>query len=240
MRLIRCKDYDDMSKKAADLIISNIVEKPQIKLGLATGSTPIGVYENLAKAKDEGEISFKFAKSVNLDEYVGIDPKNENSYRYFMQENLFSKVDFKQNSNFIPKAETNDDKYAKEFDKLLDDFGQRDIQILGIGENGHIAFNEPADKLNKRTSIVSLTESTIKANSRFFNSEEEVPKYAISMGMSDIFNSKMIILLASGSNKAKALKNLLEDTSLDTNLPAGFLNLHPNVYVFADEDALNY
>ncbi len=235
MKVIVCKDYDDMSKKAADLVISNIKEKPQIKLGLATGSSPIGLYKNLVSANDEGEISFKFAKSVNLDEYIGIDPANDQSYQYFMNENLFNHVSFAETK--LPYAPENDEKYAEEYNKYLDDFGQRDIQILGIGENGHIAFNEPGEALNRRTSIVELSQSTIEANSRFFESEDEVPKYAISMGMSDIFNAKTIILLANGKKKHDAVKKLIEGNTIDPKLPASFLSLHPNVYIYVDEEA---
>lgn len=235
MKVIVCKDYDDMSKKAADLVISNIKEKPQIKLGLATGSSPIGLYKNLISANEDGEISFKFAKSVNLDEYIGIDPANDQSYQYFMNENLFNYVSFADTK--LPYAPENDEKYAEEYNKYLDDFGQRDIQILGIGENGHIAFNEPGEVLNRRTSIVKLSQSTIEANSRFFESEDEVPKYAISMGMSDIFNAKTIILLANGKKKHDAVKKLIEGDTIDPKLPASFLSLHPNVYIYVDEEA---
>ncbi|MCI7238735.1 MAG: glucosamine-6-phosphate deaminase [Anaerococcus sp.] len=237
MNIIVCKDYDDMSKKAADLVISNMVEKPQIKLGLATGSTPIGLYQNLIKASDEGEISFRYARSVNLDEYVGIDPANEQSYQYFMNENLFNHVKFDEGATKLPHAPEADEKYCKEYDAYLDEFGQRDIQILGIGPNGHLAFNEPSDKLNRRTSIVKLTEETIEANSRFFASREDVPKYAISMGMADVFNAKTLILLASGKNKHEAVKRLIEEDTIYPGLPASFLTLHPNAYVFVDEDA---
>ena len=235
MKVIVCKDYDDMSKKAADLVISNIKEKPQIKLGLATGSSPIGLYKNLISANEDGEISFKFAKSVNLDEYIGIDPANDQSYQYFMNENLFNYVSFADTK--LPYAPENDEKYAEEYNKYLDDFGQRDIQILGIGENGHIAFNEPGEVLNRRTSIVKLSQSTIEANSRFFESEDEVPKYAISMGMSDIFNAKTIILLANGKKKHDAVKKLIEGDTIDPKLPASFLSLHPNIYIYVDEEA---
>ena len=235
MKVIVCKDYDDMSKKAADLVISNIKEKPQIKLGLATGSSPIGLYKNLIRANEDGEISFKFAKSVNLDEYIGIDPANDQSYQYFMNENLFNHVSFADTK--LPYAPENDEKYAEEYNKYLDDFGQRDIQILGIGENGHIAFNEPGEVLNRRTSIVKLSQSTIEANSRFFESEDEVPKYAISMGMSDILNAKTIILLANGKKKHDAVKKLIEGDTIDPKLPASFLSLHPNIYIYVDEEA---
>ena len=235
MKVIVCKDYDDMSKKAADLVISNIKEKPQIKLGLATGSSPIGLYKNLISANEHPQIPFKFAKSVNLDEYIGIDPANDQSYQYFMNENLFNYVSLADTK--LPYAPENDEKYAEEYNKYLDDFGQRDIQILGIGENGHIAFNEPGEVLNRRTSIVKLSQSTIEANSRFFESEDEVPKYAISMGMSDIFNAKTIILLANGKKKHDAVKKLIEGDTIDPKLPASFLSLHPNIYIYVDEEA---
>lgn len=237
MKVIVSKDYDEMSKKAADLIVNMLIDKPQAKFGFATGSTPIGLYENLAKAEKEGEISFKYSKSVNLDEYIGIDKENDQSYQYFMNENLFNKVSFKEGTTHLPYAPEADEKYAKEYDKLLDEFGQRDVQILGLGPNGHLAFNEPAEKLNQRTSIIKLTEETIKANSRFFESEEDVPKYAISMGMADVFNAKMLVVLASGKNKHEVVKRIIEEDTIYPEFPASFLHLHPNVYLFVDEDA---
>lgn len=237
MKVIVSKDYDEMSKKAADLIVNMLIDKPQAKFGFATGSTPIGLYENLAKAEKEGEISFKYSKSVNLDEYIGIDKENDQSYQYFMNENLFNKVSFKEGTTHLPYAPEADEKYAKEYDKLLDEFGQRDVQILGLGPNGHLAFNEPAEKLNQRTSIIKLTEETIKANSRFFESEDDVPKYAISMGMADVFNAKMLVVLASGKNKHEVVKRIVEEGTIYPEFPASFLHLHPNVYLFVDEDA---
>lgn len=237
MKVIVSKDYDEMSKKAADLIVNMLIDKPQAKFGFATGSTPIGLYENLAKAEKEGEISFKYSKSVNLDEYIGIDKENDQSYQYFMNENLFNKVSFKEGTTHLPYAPEADEKYAKEYDKLLDEFGQRDVQILGLGPNGHLAFNEPAEKLNQRTSIIELSDETIKANSRFFDSEDDVPKYAISMGMADVFNAKMLVVLASGKNKHKVVKRIIEEDTIYPEFPASFLHLHPNVYLFVDEDA---
>ena len=239
MKVIVSKNYEQMSKKAAELVINAIVDKPQIKLGLATGSSPIGLYENLAKASKNGEISFKYAKSVNLDEYIGIDPENDQSYQSFMNENFFNKVDFKEGATHLPSGEKADEKYTKEYDQLLDEFGQRDIQILGLGPNGHLAFNEPAEKLNQRTSIIKLTDETIKANSRFFESEDDVPKYAISMGMADVFNAKMLVVLASGKGKHEVVKRILEEDTIYPDFPASFLHLHPNVYLFVDEDAYN-
>lgn len=239
MKIIRAKDYDDMSKKAADFIINLMIDKPQAKIGFATGSTPVGMYERLAQAEKEGEISFKFSKSVNLDEYVGIDPANEQSYQYFMNENLFKKVSFPKGATNLPYAPEADEKYAKEYDELLDQFGQRDVQILGLGPNGHLAFNEPAKKLNRRTSIVKLADETIEANSRFFDSADDVPKYAISMGMEDVFNAKTLVVLASGKNKHEVVKRLVEETTIYPEFPASMLHLHPNVYLFVDDEAYN-
>ena len=239
MKVIIAKDYDEMSRKAADFIINFMIEKPQAKFGFATGSTPIGLYENLAKASKEGEISFKYAKSVNLDEYIGIDKDNDQSYQYFMNENLFSKVDFKEGTTNLPYAPEADEKYAKEYDELLDKFGKRDIQILGLGPNGHLAFNEPDEKLNRRTSIIKLTDETIEANSRFFANKDEVPKYAISMGMGDVFNANTLVVLANGKNKHEFVKRIIEEDTIYPEFPASFLHLHPNAYLFVDEEAYN-
>ena len=239
MKVIVCKDYEDMSKKASEFVINYMMEKPQIKFGFATGSSPIGLYKNLIAAQKDGEISFKYAKSVNLDEYVGIYPSNDQSYSYFMHKNLFDHVAIKKENINLPSAPEADEKYAEKYRKELEEFGQRDIQILGLGVNGHIAFNEPAEKLNKYASIVELDQSTIEANSRFFENEEDVPKYALSMGLAEIFDAKTIIVLANGKNKHEAVKRLLNDDKITTDLPCGLLNLHPNVYLFLDEEAYN-
>ncbi|WP_040398210.1 glucosamine-6-phosphate deaminase [Anaerococcus senegalensis] len=238
MKVIKSDSYEELSKKAADLFISILQEKPQAKLGLATGSSPIGLYKNLVKAQKEGEISFHWAKTINLDEYVGIDPQNEQSYQYFMNDNLFDHVNIKKENTHLPKADSNDEKYTEEYNELLDDFGTRDIQVLGLGPNGHVAFNEPGEFLNRRTSIVKLTEETIKANSRFFESKDDVPKYAISMGMSDAFNAKTLIVIASGKNKKDVVKKLINTDKISTDFPASFLLLHPNCYLFVDKEAL--
>lgn len=237
MKVIVSKDYDEMSKKAGVFFINLLKEKPQAKLGLATGSTPVGLYKELVKANKEGEITFSFAKTVNLDEYVGIDPNNEQSYRYFMNQNLFNHVNIDKKNTYLPNADKRDEKYLDDYNKLLDDFGTRDIQVLGLGNNGHVAFNEPAKKLNKRTSIIELSQSTIEANSRFFESKDEVPRYAISMGMADIFNAKTLIVLASGENKREVVRRILEENEVYPEFPASYLSLHPNVYLFVDEAA---
>lgn len=237
MKVIVSDTYEEMSQKAADLLINQLREKPQSKLGLATGSTPIGLYDNLAKAQKDGEISFHWVKTVNLDEYVGLEPNHDQSYQYFMNEYLFDKVNIKKENTHVPRADSADEKYAKEYDEILDEIGQRDVQVLGLGRNGHIAFNEPADKLNKRTSIVELADSTIKANSRFFENEEDVPRHAVSMGMADIFNSKTLIVLASGKDKKDAVRKIIEDSKIETEFPASLLNIHPNAYLFVDKEA---
>lgn len=237
MKVIVCKDYDDMSKKASEMVISHMQEKPETKFGFATGSSPEGLYKYLVKAQQEGEISFKYAKCVNLDEYVGFDPKDEQSYAYFMYHNLFDHVNIKKENIHLPYAKENDEKYALEYRKVLDDFGQRDIQILGMGTNGHIAFNEPGDKLNRRASIVSLTEETIGSNARFFENKDDVPKFALSMGIAEVFDAKTIIVLASGKDKHKAIKKLIDEETVYTQLPVSLLTVHPNVYIFVDEEA---
>lgn len=237
MKIIVSDSYEEMSRKAADLFISLLKENPKSKLGLATGSSPVGLYKDLVKAYNDKEITFADVKSVNLDEYVGIDPKNEQSYQYFMNDNLFDHVNIDKKNTHLPKADTADEKYTNEYNELLDKFGQRDIQVLGVGPNGHVAFNEPADKLNARTSIIKLTDETIEANSRFFDSKDDVPKYAISMGMADAFNAKTLIVIASGKNKHKVVKRLLEENEISTNFPASLLKLHPNAFLFVDKEA---
>lgn len=237
MKIVVSENYEEMSKKAGEFFINFMKEKPQAKLGLATGSTPLGLYKELIKANQEGEITFSFAKSVNLDEYIGINPNNEQSYRYFMNQNLFNHINIDKKNTYLPKADQKDEKYLEDYNKLLDDMGTRDIQVLGLGKNGHLAFNEPSDKLNKRTSIIELTESTIQANSRFFDSKEEVPRYAISMGMEDIFNSSTLIVLASGKDKREVVRRIREEKEIYPDFPASYLSLHPNVYLFVDKEA---
>ena len=155
-----------------------------------------------------------------------------------MNENLFNHVNIKKENTHLPKADTNDEKYAEEYNKLLDDFGTRDLQVLGLGPNGHLAFNEPGEFLNKRTSIVKLADATIEANSRFFESKYDVPKYAISMGMADAFNAKTLIVVASGKNKKDVVKKLIEGKEISPSFPASFLSLHPNCYLFVDKEAM--
>lgn len=237
MKLIVCDTYQEMSEKAGQIISDIIKENPSAKLGLATGSTPVGMYEHLVKDYKDGKIDFAKVSTVNLDEYVGIEASNPQSYQYFMDENLFDHVNIDKKNTHLPKEVGSLEESVKNYDKLLEEFGQRDVQVLGIGPNGHIAFNEPADSLNMHTSIIDLTEETIKANSRFFDSVDDVPKQAMSMGMADIFNSKTLLVMASGKNKHNALKKFLETDKIDTHFPMSFISLHSNCYLIVDKDA---
>lgn len=237
MKIIIVKNYDEISKKAAKIIADVIKEKEHCNLGLATGSTPIGTYEELIKMYKRNELSFKNVSAYNLDEYVGLSPNSHQSYKYFMDNILFNHIDIDKEKCFIPNG-TADNLLAEvnRYDKLLRDANYTDLQLLGIGNNGHIAFNEPADTLKLSTHIVKLKKETITANSRFFNSINEVPKSAISLGFEGIMMSKKILLLASGENKARAIANMLNDV-ISTNNPSSLLNLHHDVTVIVDEAA---
>lgn len=238
MKIIVEKDYDSMSKRAAEIMVEEIKNNPNIVLGLATGSTPVGMYKEIIENYKAGEIDFSNIKSFNLDEYVGLDENHPSSYNYFMKENLFKHINIDKKNTYVPDGTVKDlDAYCKEYDQLIKEMGGIDIQILGIGTNGHIAFNEPAKELSVGTSVLKLTENTISDNSRFFETLEEVPKTAISMGMGSILKTKKIILLASGENKRPIIKKLLEEKTITTDLPVSFLALHPDVTIIVDEAA---
>lgn len=238
MKVLVEKDYDSMSRRAAEIFIEEIRKKPDIILGLATGSTPIGTYKELINEYNKGNLDFSKVKSFNLDEYIGLDGSHPNSYRYFMDDNLFNHINIDKNNTFVPSGIAEDlENHCKEYDKMIDEAGGIDIQVLGIGENGHIAFNEPDEKLSNGTFVVNLTEETIMANSRFFDNNEEVPKKAISMGIGSILKAKKIVLLASGRKKANVIKELLGNDFITTKLPASFLLLHQDVTIIVDEEA---
>lgn len=240
MRVIVKKDYESISKEAANIIKDEMVKNPNIVLGLATGSTPVGMYQELIRFHKEEGLDFSNVTTFNLDEYVGIDDDHPNSYHYFMKDVLFDHININMENTFVPDGKAEDpESYCREYDRLIEEKGGIDIQILGIGENGHIAFNEPDKKLNVGTSIVDLTQSTIEANSRFFDSIDEVPKTAITMGIGSIMKAKKIILLANGKKKAKVIKELLKGDKITTDLPASMLLLHPDVTVIVDEEAYN-
>ena len=237
MKVIVCDSYEEMSLKAAEMIKEQINSKPDSILGLATGSTPIGTYQCLVDMYKKGEVDFSRVTTFNLDEYYPIKKEAPQSYHYFMNENLFSYVNIDPSRIHIPNGET-DDPHAEcaQYEKSVHESGGVDIQILGIGRNGHIGFNEPDMSLDAKTHLTALTEDTINANSRFFENEEEVPKHALTMGMSTILSSKKIILLANGRSKHNAISELLT-TSITTGNPSTFLKVHPDVTIICDYEA---
>ena len=239
MKVIICKNYDEMSAAAAEIVADVMKANPACVLGLATGSTPVGMYKKLIEKNAAGEIDFSAVTTVNLDEYYPISPENDQSYRYFMNENLFNHVNIDKTRTFVPDGQAaNPEAACEAYEKTVAAVGAADIQVLGIGRNGHIGFNEPDAALEVRTHVTGLTESTIKANARFFASEADVPTKALTMGIGTILNAKKIIILANGAAKHAAVSKMLEG-KLDTSCPASLLNLHADVTVICDEAALN-
>ena len=237
MKFIVCENYDEMSKEAAKIVVQQLKTKEDSILGLATGSTPVGLYKELISSYEKGEISFEKVKSFNLDEYYPIKKTSDQSYYYFMNDNLFSHVNIKPENTDIPNGEAGDPEVeCAAYDKRVSESAGVDIQILGIGQNGHIGFNEPDDKLDCSTHLTKLTQNTFEANSRFFEKIEDVPTAALTMGIGTIMKAKKIILLASGANKKDAV-NALKDSYLNCNIPATMLKLHDDVIVICDKDA---
>ncbi len=237
MRVILCDNYEQMSTEAARLVESQIILKPDCVLGLATGSTPVGMYKKLVERFEEGALDFSEVKTFNLDEYYPLSAENDQSYHYFMNENLFKYINVKKENIHIPSGEAADiDAECTEYENKIKNAGGVDLQILGIGQNGHIGFNEPDDNLNAKTHVTDLTESTIKANSRFFDSIDDVPTKAITMGIATILKSKKIILMACGVEKSDVIAELLTD-DISTNNPATMLKTHPDVVIICDKDA---
>ncbi len=239
MRIIRAKDYDDMSRKAAGIIAAQMIMKPDCVLGLATGSTPIGTYAQLVDAYKKGDLDFSGITTVNLDEYKGITKDNDQSYYYFMNDNLFSKVNVDKSRTFLPDGMEADSKKAcEEYDKIIEQVGGQDLQLLGLGHNGHIGFNEPGDVFESGTHCVNLTEMTIKANQRFFASYDDVPKQAYTMGIKTIMSAKKILVVVSGADKAAILKEVVTGP-ITPKVQASILQLHDDVTIVADEAALS-
>lgn len=238
MRIIRAKDYVDMSRKAANIISAQVILKPNCVLGLATGTTPVGAYQQLAKWCAKGDCDFSLVSTFNLDEYRGLLPDNPHSYHYFMREHLFNQVNINQDNTYLPDGSNPDaaDACAK-YDSLIKAAGYPDLQLLGIGQNGHIGFNEPGDYFSKGTHCVNLTESTIKANSRLFEREEDVPRQAYTMGVQTIMYARQILVVASGPTKAQAVHDMCFGP-VTPACPASILQLHTNCVVVADEEAL--
>lgn len=236
MKIIKVKNYDEMSEEALKIVLNVVKNKPNAVLGLATGSTPLGLYAKMAEDHKQNGTSYAECRAVNLDEYVGLDVNSDQSYVYFMRENLFKNIDIKLENTHIENGKAADkDEECTRYNALLDEL-QQDIQILGIGSNGHIAFNEPGTPFDSVTHIVDLAESTIKDNSRMFASIDEVPRQAFTMGLKNIMNAKKILILANGANKAKAVYGLVKG-EVTEDLPASVLQLHPDCILIADESA---
>ena len=237
MRIIIARDYEDMSRKAANLIAAQIMLKPQSVLGLATGSSPLGTYRELIDRCNAGDISFAEITTVNLDEYRGLPRENDQSYYYFMHKNLFSQVDIDPAHTHIPDGmEADSEAACRRYDEVVSSVGGVDLQLLGLGHNGHIGFNEPADAFTKGTNCVSLTESTIKANARFFASEKEVPTQAYTMGIGTIMAAHSVLLIANGEAKAEIVKKAFFG-EITPHVPASILQLHPNFTLVIDRAA---
>ena len=239
MRIIRTRDYDDMSRKAADVIAAQIIMKPDCVLGLATGSTPIGTYARLVKKYKKGDLDFSGVTSVNLDEYKGLTKENDQSYYYFMNDNLFSKVNIDKSRTFLPDGtEADSDKACRDYNQVIANVGGVDLQLLGLGHNGHIGFNEPGTMFEAETHCVDLTDSTIRANKRFFASIDDVPRQAYTMGIKTIMMAKKILVVVSGADKAAIVKKAFFG-AITPEVPAAVLQLHQDVTVIADEAALS-
>ncbi|MCI8737125.1 MAG: glucosamine-6-phosphate deaminase [Lachnospiraceae bacterium] len=239
MRIYRAKDYDDMSCKAANIISAQVILKPDCVLGLATGSTPIGAYKQLVEWYNKGDLDFSEVTTVNLDEYKELPRDNDQSYYYFMRENLFKHVNIPEGRSFLPDGtEPDSEKACSRYNEIIHQVGGIDLQLLGLGQNGHIGFNEPDDHFSLETHCVDLTPSTIEANKRFFEKKEDVPRQAYTMGIKTIMQAKRVLLVASGKEKAQALRDAVYGP-VTPALPASILQYHKNVYIVADEAALS-
>ena len=237
MDVVRVKDYEELSMRAAGIVAAQISRKKNIVLGLPTGQTPVGMYQELIRRFRKGEIDFFKVTTFNLDEYYGLSPEHPQSYNYYMWQTFFSHINIKKENVFLPDGITKDvQKECQHYESLIEERGGIDLQILGIGDNGHIGFNEPAIALNSKTHLVNLSQATIQANSRYFKNFEEVPKKALTMGMGTILKAKQIILLASGMKKASAIAKTIKG-QVSTEIPASLLQLHRDITIIIDKEA---
>lgn len=239
MRIYQAADYQGMSRRAANIISAQVIHKPDCVLGLATGSTPIGTYKQLIEWYRKGDLSFAEVHSVNLDEYRGLPGTHDQSYRYFMQTNLFDHVDIKPENTNVPNGMAEDAQAeCDRYNKVIRDLGGIDLQLLGLGHNGHIGFNEPSDSFVLETHVVDLTESTIQANARFFASMDEVPRQALTMGIRNIMLAKSVLIVVSGEDKADIVLRAFHGP-VTPEVPASILQMHPNVTLVGDKAALS-
>ncbi|MGE7767007.1 glucosamine-6-phosphate deaminase [Peribacillus sp. NPDC096540] len=239
MNIIKVQDYKEMSQSAAKIIIQKVKENSKIKLGLATGGTPKGTYDALIEDHMQNNTSYENVTSFNLDEYIGLDSNDPNSYHYYMDQSLFAHININKEQTYLPNGTADNlDMECTRFDKMIEALGGIDLQILGIGQNGHIGFNEPGTSFSSGTHVVALEESTRQANARYFDSIDEVPTHAITMGIATIMKSKEILLLISGEEKAGTLKKLIHG-EITEEFPASILKKHNNVTIIADQKALS-
>lgn len=239
MKILKASDYQGMCRKAANIVSAQVILFPNSVLGLATGSTPLGVYEQLVDWFLKGDLDFSRVRTINLDEYCGLSPAHPQSYRYYMNRNLFERVNIQIENTHLPNGLAPDmDAECVRYDEMIADLGGIDLQLLGIGHNGHIGFNEPDQAFGKMTHCVRLNERTIEANARFFDSADQVPERAFSMGVKAIMQAKKILLVANGAGKADILREALLGP-VTPAVPASILQLHPDVTVVADELALS-
>ena len=239
MKIISTKDYDRMSRQAANIISAQVILKPNSVLGLATGSSPIGTYKQLIEWYKKGDLDFRQVRSVNLDEYVGLDISSDQSYVYFMRHNFFDHINIDLNNTHIPCGMDMDaEAECARYDDVIHGLGGIDLQLLGLGHNGHIGFNEPDDCFTKGTHRVALTDATIQANKRFFEKAEDVPQFAYTMGICDIMRSERVLMVVSGAEKADIVKKAFFGP-VTPRVPASILQLHKDFTLVADEAALS-
>lgn len=239
MRIIETSDYQEMSRKAANIISAQVIIKPNCVLGLATGSSPLGTYKQLIEWYNKGDIDFSQVKTINLDEYKGLSKDNPQSYYYFMYENFFKSINIElKNVNIPDGLEEDTEKECRRYDQVISSLGGADLQLLGLGNNGHIGFNEPDGDFKRTTHCVELTQSTIDANARFFDRTEDIPRYAYTMGIGNIMEAEKIVVIVSGEGKARILKEVIEGPILPS-VQASILQLHKDVTIVADQAALS-
>ncbi len=239
MRIYVTDDYNAMSRRVANILSAQVMLKPDCVLGLATGSTPVGAYQQLVEWYKMGDLDFSQVRSINLDEYVGLAPTHDQSYRYFMQSNLFDHVNILPENTNVPNGlSANAEEECRRYNEVIHTLGPIDLQLLGMGHNGHIGFNEPSDVFERETHVVDLTETTIQANARFFASADEVPRQAMTMGIQTIMQAKKVLVAVSGKDKAEIVKKAFTGP-VTPQVPASILQMHPDVILVGDKAALS-